>query len=141
MCDDDCKVTFTKQSVVVTKQDMHVWEGNRDPTTWLWLLPLNKEHTHNINAVYTIGNVKQKIEYLHACAGYPPLQAWLAAVDKGYYKTWPIINKQNTSKHLNEPIPTLKVHMNLNRMNTRSTKTVYKENDTSNADLAIYYIL
>ena len=83
LCDETCKFTFTKQSMVVTKQDIHVWEGNRDPTKRLWLLPLNKQQTHNINTVYKIGNIKQQIEYLHACSGYPPKQAWLAAVDKG----------------------------------------------------------
>ena len=71
-CDEKFSVTFTKQSVVVTEQNSYIWEENIKMTTQLWLLPLDKETTQKTNAVYTIGNIKQQIEYLHSCASYPP---------------------------------------------------------------------
>ena len=84
--------------------------------------------TEQIDTVYTINNIKQQIEYLHACAGYPTKQSWLAAVLKGYYKTWPIINEQNISKYLVELITTLRGHMNQACQNVRSMKAMYEHN-------------
>ena len=101
LCDDECTVAFTVTDVSVTKHNNVIWAGTCDPNTKLWTLPLTNitsdaqatkltTPTMSAHSVFEITNVKNKLLYLHACAGYPTKSTWLKAVRKGYFKSWPI---------------------------------------------------
>ena len=100
MCDDNCTATLDKHNVVLTKNNTTIWTRNKDPVTKLWLLPLDTTDEHQMNNLYTINSFKQKVEYLHACTGYPPKNSWLSAVNKNYYNSWPITNTKNNEKEI-----------------------------------------
>ena len=53
--------------------------------------------------------------YLHACAGRPVIKTWIKNIRKGYYATWPKLNKFKgprwVKKHLPQQIATAMGHM------------------------------
>ena len=57
--------------MIVTKDRTDIWTGNQDINTKLRPLPLDNKERHQVNNVYNLSNIKQQVEYLHECAGYP----------------------------------------------------------------------
>ena len=133
LCNDECTVAFTATDVSVTKNNNIIWTGARDPDTKLWTLPLitnaqdaqpneRTSPTMSVNSVFEITSIKNKLLYLHACAGYPTKSTWLKAVRKGYFKSWPVLTHDLIARYLTEQVPKIKGHLNQTRMNVRSTQ-------------------
>ncbi len=53
----------------------------------------------------------QSIKYLHAAAGYPVKDTWIAAINAGNYNTWPGLSAQAVRRHFPELDETQKGHM------------------------------
>jgi hypothetical protein len=53
----------------------------------------------------------QSIKYLHAAAGYPVEDTWIAAINAGNYNTWPGLSAQAVRCHFPESDETQKGHM------------------------------
>ena len=85
--EDECKVYFKKKVL---------WRGNIEPSTKLWVLPLEprdtspvqrplEDHqaiffTHQVNNPYTMSYNETLIKYLHQCLLYPPKPTLITAI-------------------------------------------------------------
>lgn len=63
-------------------------------------------------------------EYLHKCAFSPSLSTFQRAIRKGHFLTWPSIEDINFEKYIMNLLPTAKGHLDQERANLQSTKTV-----------------
>jgi hypothetical protein len=59
------------------------------------------------NNVYSLPAIKNSVRYLHAAAGYPTKDTWIAAVKAGNYSTWPGLTEQAINRHFPEFLPRL----------------------------------
>jgi hypothetical protein len=75
-----------------------------------------------VNNAYNIPSTKETIRYLHAAAGYPVQDTWVAAIKAGNNVTWPGINVKTVNQHFPESEETQKGHMKKQRQNVRSTR-------------------
>ena len=89
---------------------------------------------HIALSAYNQKTAEDLAKYLHACAGYPVKETWVKAIAKGYYSTWPKLDRfkgpQWIMKHLPKSIITTMGHMKATRQGIRSTK---KNNNNDNA--------
>ena len=98
LCDADCTVTFTHESVIV--RDMRGtpvltrWRENSGPRLWIIALQPGEEnlpimhHTENMATLeaysaYNLPSVAEIIRYFHAATGYPVRSTWLTAISAG----------------------------------------------------------
>jgi hypothetical protein len=160
LCDAGCIAAFDKNTVSIHKQEKLILQGQREPTTRLWTVPLSDQPppdplahqieprqqaamsaiaAHNLNpsvkhvalsaiATETIGEC---IAFLHACAGSPALSTFRAAIQAGYFTTWPELTAKRIDKYLVAPAATIKGHLDQQRKNVRTTKP--KANPKSNS--------
>ena len=124
LCDDGCEATFTKTKVTVTKNGKTIIQGSRDKSTKLWILPTKLEGIPEERAynVYETTNATERVQYLHAAAGYPVPSTWVKAIKKGFYATWPGLTATAVIKNLPKSPQTTKGHQHTKRQNVRSTK-------------------
>ena len=94
---------------------------------------LLNEVNHLALSAYNQKNAKDLVEFLHACAGYPVIETWIKAIKKGYYSSWPKLDRfkgpQWVAKHLSKSIITTMGHMKATREGIRSTKKKEDETD------------
>ena len=57
------------------------------------------------------------------CLGAPPIKPWLAAIDKGWFTSWPGLTAGLVRKHCSDKPQTTYGHMQLQRQHVDSTKT------------------
>ena len=127
LCNNGCKATFTKQKVIITKNNKIILEGTRDHTTKMWHMNVQfKRKQETINNVYQLTTKAAQLQYLHACAGYPVPSTWIKAIKKGFYLTWPGLTAKAVVKNLPKSIVTAQGHQTLTRQNIRSTKKEHK---------------
>jgi hypothetical protein len=74
------------------------------------------------NAIFDLPNSQQTLQYLHALAGFPVKETFLAAVQAGNYATWPGLTTTLIAKHFPELEEMQKGHMKGQRKGVRSTK-------------------
>ena len=90
---------------------------------------------HIALSAYNQKTAEDLAKYLHACAGYPVKETWVKAIAKGYYSTWPKLDRfkgpQWIMKHLPKSIITTMGHMKATRQGIRSTK---KNNNNDNTE-------
>ena len=84
-----------------------------------------KQTTCEANNVYTLPAVKQSIRYLHAAAGYPTKETWIAAVKAGNFSSWPGLTEQAIKRHFPESNETQCGHLKKQRQHVRSTKQTH----------------
>jgi hypothetical protein len=82
----------------------------------------------NIQPTANISTLAQQtasngITFLHAATGYPVLSTWLAAIDQGFYTTWPGLTARAVRQHLPKSVTTAIGHLDQQRANRHSTKT------------------
>ena len=77
--------------------------------------------------MYNLPSIKQAIKWMHAVCGYPIKTMWIKAVKAGNFVGWPLLTIKNISKYYPETNETPKGHMNQQRKNVRSTKTLFEE--------------
>ena len=96
-CDAGGKVIFDQQTCKVIYQGKTVLQGNRDPKTQLWTLPINPtaDHTNNrttapqldnaptniaLNA-YTMPTKQQAVKFMHQVFFCPPIHTLIKAIN------------------------------------------------------------
>ena len=66
------------------------------------------------------------MEFLHACAEYPVIETWIKAIKKGFYLSWPKLDRfkgpQSVAKHLSKQITTTMENIKATRQGIQSTK-------------------
>ena len=66
---------------------------------------------HRASIAYSIKCVPKLIKYLHAAAGFPVKEMWIAAIAKGWYITWPGLTVDRVQKYLDPSEHTMMGHM------------------------------
>ena len=130
--DDECRVYFKGKIV---------WSGNREPSTKLWVLPLEpgkarevknrlekQDHQanlamHQANNAYTMSCKESLIKYLHQCLFCPPKTTLIAAIKNNQLTTWPGLTAKAVEKYLPNYAPAKnKGHMKRHEKGIQSTK-------------------
>jgi hypothetical protein len=134
-CDAGCKVLFDKQACTVIYNGKTVLQGNRDPKTKLWTLPINPtapQQTQTIPKLYTpttdlaltaytMPTKQQAVKYMHQVLFCPPIPTLIKAIDNDQLIGFPHLTVENVRKHL-EPSPaTAKGSIKMHRKGLRST--------------------
>ena len=121
-----------------------LWHNDNNNDDWNNNIPLppaeikamsNEEILNRVNhlalSAYNQKNAKDLVEFLHACAGYPVIETWIKAIKKGFYSSWPKLDRfkgpQWVAKHLSKKITTTMGHMKATRQGIRSTKSKQDE--------------
>ena len=131
VCDTGCEVLFQREHCLISKGGHVILEGRRDKHTGLYLLP-NSTTTHrksnNNNEMSKLAlntfqdqNIPQLMQFLHACAGFPPKATWIKAINRGYYATWPGLTASRVRKYLPQSEETALGHLKQTRQGLRST--------------------
>ena len=66
--------------------------------------------------------LRDLVIYLHRACFSPVTSTWTAAIDEGYFATWPGLTSAVVRKHLPKSLATAKGHLRQIRKNIRSTK-------------------
>ncbi len=74
------------------------------------------------NAIFDLPNNRQTLQYLHALAGFPVKETFLAVVWAGNYATWPGLMTTLIAKHFLDSDKTQKGHMKGQRKGVGLTK-------------------
>ena len=148
LCDKDCKVLFTKDSVsIYDSNDQPFLKGWRETSgAKLWRISLRpnltpdlakcpptyedttadsqeKQATLEAFRTYDFPSVEALVIYFHAAAGYPVRDTWLKATKAGNYDSWPGLTYINATKYFPSADKTIKGHMVQTCQGVRSTKT------------------
>ena len=59
----------------------------------------NPTKSEQINNIYNLPSTAQAIKFLHAAAGYPTKDTWIAAINAGNYVTWPGLTAKAVQRH------------------------------------------
>jgi hypothetical protein len=122
LCDDDCIAIFTKYNVKITKKAKVLITGVRSPNG-LWSIPLER-HIHQANEILRTDKVKAELaSFHHATLGGPVPSTLLRAIRKVHLSTFPGLDTNLISKHLQKSISTSLEHQDQEAKNLRSTKT------------------
>jgi hypothetical protein len=139
-----CKVTFSKQTCVITYNGKNILTGGKDPTTDLWTLPIGILHksSHHVNTAmtllaapdktnthvrsptnitlftHTVQNKSNSIQFAHQSLCSPKISTLLKAVCQGYLKGCPNLTAAGVTKYLNSSPATAKGHMKCPQMST-----------------------
>lgn len=76
------------------------------------------------NNVYESTTIADTVAYLHAAAFSPVMSMFVAAIQKGFFATWPGLSADNVRTHLPKSIATALGHLDQQRKNLRSTRLV-----------------
>ena len=140
LCDDDCTVILDKYSLTATKNGQVVLTGTRNPQDGLWDVSLTTFNSNSTKSNTTNTSPKTPIEraniiirknqttkelatYLHATCGSPAISTLLNAIKEGILQSWPGIELIKESD-INPSIATTKGHLDQERKNLQSTRTL-----------------
>ena len=91
---------------------------------------------HQANMLVRRDTTKTELaEYYHKCMCSPTLTTLQQAVQKGHLHSWPGIQNLNFKKLINDILPTAKGHLDQERKNLRSTKTLTENVSTTKTEL------
>ena len=114
ICDAYCKVTFTKNNVILYDQGgspiLTGWRERNGSRLWSKALTTTPEELHTIpNSVdytnlkayraYDLPSVETLVRYFHAADGFPVSTTWLKAIKVGNYRTWPGLTLANATSY------------------------------------------
>ena len=85
---------------------------------------------NNVSNIYSLPSKAQAIRYLHAAAGYPVRDTWIAAINAGNYITRPGLTAKSIRHHFPESDETQKGHTKMQCQNVRSKRTKIEKNIT-----------
>lgn len=150
---DEVKV-FDAETTKLNIDGHIIMKGWRCPETKLWRVPLteemnnlntdtailsneatdiilrkreNMDTTEFVNSVYELPNLEQVVAWYHAATGYPTKITWLAAINAGFFATWPLLTAKAVRKHFPESDEVAKGHMRRVKSGVRSTKAQVQE--------------
>jgi hypothetical protein len=127
LCDHGCEAVFTKNKVVVTRNNEVLMTGPRDTTTKLWMVPLQPDPVAPFQYIGSMATdssstLPQLIAFLHATCFSPKTSTWIKAIKNNFFATWPALTAANVSKHLPKSLATAQGHLDQTRRNTNSTR-------------------
>jgi hypothetical protein len=131
-CDNGCVVQFSRNRCRILQDNNVILDGPHDPTTNLWLLPLQPKPSPIPTGTQTAPHLgfhahqtstkSDLLQYLHAACYSPVTSTWLQAIRNNNFITWPGVTAPAVSKHLPPSIATTQGHLDLAPKNRRSTK-------------------
>ena len=139
--DDGFRVNFNEQFVLIRKGKL-LLTGCRKRNTSLYFFDFTTTHqtassahqtsqalatfpspdTFSAHLVHEITTQKDFVQYLHCADFSPVLSTWIAAIDNGFFVTWPGLTSDLVRKHLPKSMATAKGHLRQEQKNLRSTK-------------------
>ena len=127
-CDDNHVVVFDKNKVNVFKNMDHtmkqttppITQGERDPTTSSWTIPLGP--TSQANYAHKLTSTKKLVQCYHQTLGSPTVTTLKTAVANNHFATWPRLTIDAINKHLPPSTATAKGHLMLHHKNWHTTK-------------------
>ena len=137
LCDSGFDVTLTSSNIYLSKKNTVGYPnttniGTRNKRTGLWDIPLSpnttqpaqvkQNNTKIAKNAYTIRSKRNLITFLNAAAFSPAVSTWCAAIDKGYFTTWPALTSALVRKHVPKSLATSKGYLKEERQGIRSTK-------------------
>lgn len=133
-CDNGCIAQFDETKAIITEQQSNkiIMQGGRDQITTLYMIEFeqNSEMTEPqipdklfANNVYECISKQDLAVYYHQTCWSPSPSTWIAAIQKGFFATWPGLTADLVRKYLPKSEYTTKVHMKQRFKNIRSTKT------------------
>ena len=150
MCNKDCKVLFTKRSVIIydkNKKLFLIWWRETDGAklTRISLQPdlanvqpcpddpdnIQEEATLGLFSVYDLPYEEALVNYLHASAGYHVWDTWLKSIKAGKYESWTGLTYNNATKYCPSADKIIKGQMVQTCQNIRSTKPKRKESESN----------
>ncbi len=113
--------------------ELPVLRGHKPRGSKLRTMSMSKQNdkTEQANNVYSLSLTAQAIRYLHAAAGYPVKDTWIAAINMGNYVTLPGLIAKAIRCHFPESDETHKGHTKIQHQNVRSPKIKIETNTTS----------
>ena len=131
LCDKDCRVVFTKRSVVICDKTnrpfLTGWREANRAKLWrislnpeinsLPTLPNNPEHdpqeeaTLDAFSAYDLPSVEALIIYFHAASGYPVRSTWLKAIELVNFASFPGLTLANAKHFFPSTDETSKGHL------------------------------
>ena len=133
LCNDNCAALFTKEDMLIIKNNQIISRGLRNKFGGLWNINFNANST-NESTKYPTKNTmnilrsRDKTNYkiaisLHACAGSPTIQTFQHAIKKSnFLSTWAGIHKLNMKYLTNNHTNISMGHLNQEHKNIQSTK-------------------
>ena len=130
LCKNKMTVTFNNKGVLVNNSKGEtVIRGHLDLGNNLYMVPADDTHAptvqyeaptatrnivelsqHRASIVYSIKCVLKLIKYLHAAAGFPMKEMWVAAIAKGWYIIWLGLTVHRVNKYLEPSEHTMMGH-------------------------------
>ena len=71
----------------------------------------------------------ERVQFLHAAAGFPAKRTWRKAIERGFYSSWLGLTAGVVEKYFTESEGTQKGHMRRYKAGIRSTKKKHLEKD------------
>ena len=141
LCDDGFRVNFYEQFVFIQKGKL-LLTGCRERNTGLYFLDFTTTHqmassahqtsqslatfpapdNFSAHSVHKMTAQKDLVQYLQHAAFPPVPSTWIAAIDNGFFATWPGLTADLVRKHLPKSMATAKGHLRQEQKNLRSTK-------------------
>jgi hypothetical protein len=142
LCKAGCIVTFTDTTCEVRFGKKLILQGNKDPTTDLWTLPITPDAIHtgegsvlgkdlvdqknptpvNIAAFsHSLRTRANAVKFAHQSLCNPKISTLLKALKQGFLKGCPNLSIDLVTKYLNASPATAKEHMKRPKKSIRST--------------------
>jgi hypothetical protein len=97
LCDANCIASFSKQKLIITRNNEVLLSTPRDTTSGLWTIPLHQQQS--ADSAYHTTTQSEHMQFQHACSGYPVKSTWTMAINNGNYMTPAKINSNNYGPH------------------------------------------
>ena len=118
-------VTYCNNFVTFLKDNIPIFQGNRDPQSGLWMIDLTAFSTpgqdRSANLVIRHDSVADMCNFWHATFGYPALSTFTPAVEKAFIQI-PGLTARRLRSHPPNPTETAAGHLDATRQGQRSTK-------------------
>jgi hypothetical protein len=135
LADDGCKISLTKDNIVVTKNGKIILKGIRDEVSTLWMIPIKHHKKVNLlvqelpsvplvnaaNSAYHQPTIAKLMAYLNATIGSLPVKALCNAIDNDWLTSFPGLTSSAIRKHLPKSISTTMGHTHMIRKGIRPT--------------------
>jgi hypothetical protein len=142
LCNAEWEVKYNDKTCHVYFNHKIVWIGQREPSTGLWVLPLNPTNAPDptnptpadaatnpvANNAYTMTSKESLIKYLHQRLFSPPKRNLIKAINNNQFTTWPGLTAKAVQQYLPDASPvTDKGHMKRQKQGIRTTKMNIQE--------------
>ncbi len=117
-------------TMIYSKSPVLLGHKPRGSKLWTMQIEWDKHKPERVNNVYNLPSTAKIIRFLHAAAGFPVKDTWIAAINAGNYSTWPGLTAKAIRRHFPESNETQKGHMKKQRQNVRLTRIKLEDDNT-----------